>query len=87
GESPHHNGDSYDNENNGAHAEVGQRPLLPRRQRQKNLAPQLRGDPLLPDWDEPLPAEEQNPDRVRDTMSAFQRGTLEARRVDPPVEP
>ncbi|SDD07810.1 nitrate- and nitrite sensing domain-containing protein [Actinokineospora iranica] len=65
----------------------GERPRLPRRQRQQNLAPQLREEPLLPDWEaEPEPHLEHTAERVRDTMSAFQRGTRDARRADPPVE-
>ncbi|MGQ0839076.1 nitrate- and nitrite sensing domain-containing protein [Actinokineospora sp.] len=77
GESPQHND-----------ARGQDRPLLPRRHRQQNLAPQLREEPLLPDWDdEPPPEAEHTAERVRDTMSAFQRGTLDARRADPPVEP
>ncbi|OLR92054.1 sensor histidine kinase [Actinokineospora bangkokensis] len=64
---------------------VAERPALPRRRRQQNLAPQLRDDPLLPDWEaEPPPAGEQTAERVRDTMSAFQRGTREARRSEEP---
>ena len=66
----------------------GGRPALPRRQRQQNLAPQLRGDPLLPDWSdaEDQVEEEGSAERVRDTMSAFQRGTRQAREADPGVE-
>ncbi|GAA3064707.1 nitrate- and nitrite sensing domain-containing protein [Actinokineospora globicatena] len=69
----------------GAPAVRGERPTLPRRQRQQNLAPQLRDEPLLPDWEsEPDPPEqgEQTAARVRDTMAAFQRGTKQARRTD-----
>ncbi|GLZ38817.1 nitrate- and nitrite sensing domain-containing protein [Actinokineospora sp. NBRC 105648] len=63
----------------------GERPLLPRRRRQQNLAPQLREEPLLPDWEtEPGPDNEQTAERVRDTMSAFQRGTRDARQADGP---
>ncbi|MGX7828327.1 sensor histidine kinase [Actinokineospora sp. 24-640] len=66
----------------------GGRPELPRRQRQQNLAPQLREEPLLPDWtDVPgLDDDEDTAERVRDTMSAFQRGTRQARKADPGVE-
>ncbi|MGW5054133.1 nitrate- and nitrite sensing domain-containing protein [Actinokineospora sp. NPDC004072] len=66
----------------------GGRPALPRRQRQQNLAPQLRGEPLLPDWADYAddPEEEDSAERVRDTMSAFQRGTRQAREAEPGVE-
>ncbi len=65
----------------GGHDETG--PALPRRKRQQNLAPQLRDEPPVED----PPEREYSPERVRDTMSAFQRGTRDARRADPPVEP
>ncbi|WP_436497535.1 sensor histidine kinase [Actinokineospora sp. HUAS TT18] len=58
-------------------------PPLPRRKRQQHLAPQLREE--MPVEDD-LPREH-SPERVRSTMAAFQRGTLDARRADPPVEP
>ncbi|RKT56047.1 sensor histidine kinase [Saccharothrix australiensis] len=64
------------------------RPELPRRKRQQNLAPQLVRNDFHPS-PEPL-AEvdaEQSADRVRDGLSAFQRGTLEARRSDDALEP
>ncbi|MFC5290349.1 nitrate- and nitrite sensing domain-containing protein [Actinokineospora guangxiensis] len=66
----------------------GGRPSLPRRQRQQNLAPQLRGEPLLPDWSDAVGPddEEGSAERVRDTMSAFQRGTRQARDAEPGVE-
>ena len=58
------------------------RPSLPRRQRQQNLAPQLR-DEITP-WDAaPDPDSEPSAEQVRDTMSAFQRGTREARGLEP----
>jgi signal transduction histidine kinase len=57
------------------------RPSLPRRQRQQNLAPQLRDE--VTSWDAaPDPDSEPSAERVRDTMSAFQRGTREARDLD-----
>jgi signal transduction histidine kinase len=62
----------------------GGRPSLPRRQRQQNLAPQLREEPVLPDWSDAVaPDEEGSAERVRDTMSAFQRGTRQARDAEP----
>ncbi|WP_245614081.1 nitrate- and nitrite sensing domain-containing protein [Actinokineospora inagensis] len=60
----------------------GERPRLPRRKRQQNLAPQLRAEPLLPDLAADPDLSEQNAERVRDTMAAFQRGTRQARRTD-----
>ncbi|RLK54263.1 nitrate- and nitrite sensing domain-containing protein [Actinokineospora cianjurensis] len=79
--------DSADGARSGAGDATGRgdRPTLPRRQRQQNLAPQLRDEPVVPDWEsEPEPAEqsEQTAKRVRDTMAAFQRGTKQARRTD-----
>ncbi|HVK19944.1 MAG TPA: nitrate- and nitrite sensing domain-containing protein [Actinokineospora sp.] len=59
-------------------------PQLPRRKRQQHLAPQLREEPPS---EVELPDREHSPERVRSTMAAFQRGTLDARRADPPVEP
>ena len=60
------------------------RPLLPRRQRQQNLAPQLRDESVPQTWDEdPDPTAEPSAEEVRDTMSAFQRGTREARDIEP----
>ncbi|WP_018686623.1 sensor histidine kinase [Actinokineospora enzanensis] len=58
-------------------------PSLPRRKRQQNLAPQLREEPVVVEWEaEPEADGEQTASRVRDTMSAFQRGTLRARRTE-----
>jgi signal transduction histidine kinase len=59
-------------------------PALPRRRRQQHLAPQLREE--LTHDEELSERENSTPDRVRHTMSAFQRGTQDARRADPPVE-
>jgi signal transduction histidine kinase len=53
------------------------RPPLPQRRRQQNLAPQLRADPAAA-W----PADEspgESPDQARSRLSAFQRGTRRAR--------
>jgi hypothetical protein len=55
----------------------GDRPPLPQRRRQQNLAPQLREDPA-PGWtDETERAE--SPDQARSRLSAFQSGTRRAR--------
>lgn len=66
----------------------GQRPALPRRRRQQHLAPQLRNEPLT---DPEKPAVEPDPEdfaeRTRSRLSAFQRGTREARRAEDPLEP
>ncbi|MFI6484868.1 nitrate- and nitrite sensing domain-containing protein [Nonomuraea sp. NPDC050663] len=48
---------------------------LPRRQRQRSLAPQLRVAPDEPEAEEP----ERSPEEVRDLFSAFQRGTQRGR--------
>ncbi|WP_433272907.1 nitrate- and nitrite sensing domain-containing protein [Actinosynnema sp. CS-041913] len=64
------------------------RPELPRRRRQQNLAPQLVRNDFHPS-PEPL-AEvdaEQSAERVREGLSAFQRGTRDARRSDDALEP
>ncbi|MEU4805857.1 nitrate- and nitrite sensing domain-containing protein [Actinosynnema sp. NPDC023587] len=69
-------------------AGVGDRPELPRRRRQQNLAPQLVRNDFHP-TPEPL-AEgdvEQSAERVREDLSAFQRGTKDARRSDDALEP
>ena len=57
------------------------RPILPQRNPQHNLAPQLRGD--LYDEPEPELDEDQgkSPEEVRRTMSAFQSGSLLGRRA------
>lgn len=55
-----------------------ERPRLPRRDRQQNLAPQLRNDP---DGGVAEDTAALQPERTRGTMSAFQRGTLDARRA------
>ncbi|RRO18441.1 sensor histidine kinase [Saccharopolyspora rhizosphaerae] len=53
-------------------------PELPRRERRQNLAPQLRGDL---DGGVAEDTASLQPERTRGTMSAFQRGTLDARRA------
>ncbi|WP_033440407.1 sensor histidine kinase [Saccharothrix sp. NRRL B-16314] len=64
------------------------RPELPRRRRQQNLAPQLVRNDFHPS-PEPL-AEvdpEQSAEKVRKGLSAFQRGTRDARRTPDDLEP
>ncbi|ROP42259.1 signal transduction histidine kinase [Saccharothrix texasensis] len=58
------------------------RPELPRRRRQQNLAPQLVRNDFHPS-PEPLPEvdPEKSAERVRKGLSAFQRGTRDARRT------
>ncbi|WP_424187428.1 nitrate- and nitrite sensing domain-containing protein [Actinokineospora sp. G85] len=87
--SPAENGVGESHSQNGQPQAPGERPVLPRRKRQQNLAPQLRDDPVLPDWEADVPRTGENTaERVRDTMSAFQRGTRDARRVeDSPERP
>jgi signal transduction histidine kinase len=53
------------------------RPPLPQRRRQQNLAPQLRAEPVTT-WPEELSTGE-SPDQARSRFSAFQRGTRRAR--------
>ncbi|GAA1348483.1 sensor histidine kinase [Saccharothrix algeriensis] len=64
------------------------RPELPRRKRQQNLAPQLARNDFHPS-PEPLAETdvEQSAERVREGLSAFQRGTRDARRSDDALEP
>ncbi|WP_156758700.1 nitrate- and nitrite sensing domain-containing protein [Actinokineospora pegani] len=87
--SPVENGVGESHSQNGQRLAPGERPVLPRRKRQQNLAPQLRDDPVIPDWESDVPRTGENTaERVRDTMSAFQRGTRDARRVeDSPEQP
>jgi hypothetical protein len=62
-------------------AAARQRPQLPRRQRQANLAPQLRLDTPQAD-EEPAaepPRQLRSPDDARNSMTSFQRGTRQAR--------
>ena len=57
------------------------RPPLPKRRRQHNLVPQLREDPGEQP-EEPERKVEHSPERTRGNMTAFQRGTRDARRGD-----
>ena len=62
---------------------AGDRPPLPQRRRQQNLAPQLRKEPAAT-----RPAEtfrEETPDQARSRLSAFQRGTRQGRDAPAPV--
>ncbi|MBL1073623.1 nitrate- and nitrite sensing domain-containing protein [Nocardia sp. 2] len=63
-----------------AHALPGDhRPMLPRRQRQSSLAPELVREPAAA----PAPRPERTPDQARDLMSAIENGTRQGRRADP----
>jgi signal transduction histidine kinase len=53
------------------------RPPLPQRRRQQNLAPQLRAEPATTWPDDLSPGE--SPDQARSRLSAYQRGTRRAR--------
>ncbi|QBI55077.1 sensor histidine kinase [Streptomonospora litoralis] len=61
----------------------GERPALPRRRRQANLAPQLRHDPAPAggggESDSGAPVSLREPDDARRMMSAFQSGTRQGR--------
>ncbi|HEV7909475.1 MAG TPA: nitrate- and nitrite sensing domain-containing protein [Pseudonocardiaceae bacterium] len=65
-----------------------QRPQLPRRRKQQNLAPQLATDEFVVPA-EPAPEHdlEKSAERTRRGLSAFQAGTREARRTDGAGEP
>jgi len=56
---------------------TGERPPLPQRRRQQNLAPQLRAEPAAT-WPDELSREE-SADQARSRLSAFQRGTRQGR--------
>jgi len=59
----------------------GDRPPLPRRRRQQNLAPQLMtSEPVT---NEPAESFDEDPDQARSRLSAFQQGTRRARAQDP----
>ena len=53
------------------------RPPLPQRRRQQNLAPQLREDPTT-GWPEEH-ARDDSPDETRSRLAAFQQGTRRGR--------
>ncbi len=61
-------------------ASSGRKPL-PRRRRQEHLAPQLQAEPpSTPDSAAGAPAQLRSPDQARTAMTAFQRGTWQARK-------
>ena len=71
-------------------------PLLPRRVRQANLAPQLRARPdadtgevrrTHPSAEEPSPQRERSPEEARDTFASFQRGLSRGRATPVPATP
>jgi hypothetical protein len=62
---------------------TGDRPPLPQRRRQQNLAPQLRADPAMTWPDETF--REETADQARSRLSAFQRGTRQGRDEPAPV--
>jgi hypothetical protein len=65
------------------HAPGGQltpdRPPLPKRRRQHNLAPQLQAEPPTTEWPEEEPFGEDTADQARSRLSAYQRGTMRGR--------
>ncbi|MDT7788622.1 MAG: hypothetical protein QOF58_7041 [Pseudonocardiales bacterium] len=63
------------------------RPELPRRRKQQHLVPQLANDDHRPDLDFAEAHTEEQAERTRDGMSAFQQGTRDARQADDAVEP
>ncbi|TWP51987.1 sensor histidine kinase [Lentzea tibetensis] len=71
------------NENASAPVSDAGKPPLPRRQRQQNLAPQLMDEDYSREAEQgPALQSEQSAERTREGLSAFQRGTLDARRTD-----
>jgi signal transduction histidine kinase len=68
--------------------EGDQRPQLPRRRKQQNLAPQLATDEfVVPAEPAPEHDSEKSAERTRRGFTAFQAGTREARRTDGAGEP
>ncbi|MCP3802518.1 nitrate- and nitrite sensing domain-containing protein [Allokutzneria sp. A3M-2-11 16] len=66
---------------------VRPRPALPQRKPQQSLAPQLRAEPApVPQIAEDLAEHQRSAEEIRNTMSAFQRGTREGRNADSPFE-
>ncbi|MEU5691711.1 nitrate- and nitrite sensing domain-containing protein [Actinosynnema sp. NPDC020468] len=64
------------------------RPELPRRRRQQNLAPQLVRNDFQPSPESPAEVDpEQSAEKARKGLSAFQRGTRDARRTSDDLEP
>lgn len=62
------------------------RPVLPQRQPQNNLAPQLRGDIFDEPEIEEADGDVRSAEEIRDRMSAFQRGSLMGRQADGPSD-
>ncbi|HEV7650060.1 MAG TPA: nitrate- and nitrite sensing domain-containing protein [Actinophytocola sp.] len=62
---------------------AGDRPPLPKRRRQQNLAPQLHEEPAATRPEETF--REETPDQARSRLSAFQRGTRQGREAPAPV--
>ncbi|MFC9993978.1 nitrate- and nitrite sensing domain-containing protein [Nocardia sp. NPDC127526] len=59
----------------------GTRPVLPRRRRQENLAPELAHDPR-PQADAPPTTVQRSAEQARDLMSAIEIGTRQGRQAD-----
>ncbi|SDM79007.1 sensor histidine kinase [Allokutzneria albata] len=71
----------------GGEDSVRPRPALPQRKPQQSLAPQLRAEPApVPQMTEDLAEQHRSAEEIRNTMSAFQRGTREGRNADSPFE-
>jgi signal transduction histidine kinase len=60
-----------------------ERPQLPQRRPQQNIAPQLRNDNLVETTE---PTDDRSADEIRRTMSAFQKGTQEGRQAGDSLE-
>jgi hypothetical protein len=60
-----------------------ERPPLPQRRPQQNIAPQLRNDNLVETTE---PTDDRSADEIRRTMSAFQKGTQEGRQAGDSLE-
>ncbi|HUQ58459.1 nitrate- and nitrite sensing domain-containing protein [Lentzea sp.] len=76
-----------DDQAEGVETRKDTRPELPRRRRQQHLVPQLANDEVRPMPDLAEFNAEERAERTRDGMSAFQRGTRNARQADDVVEP
>jgi signal transduction histidine kinase len=63
-----------------------ERPVLPQRKPQNNLAPQLRGDVFDERGGEEADGGGRSAEEIRDKMSAFQRGSLMGRQADGPSD-
>ncbi|MFI6094704.1 nitrate- and nitrite sensing domain-containing protein [Lentzea sp. NPDC051213] len=67
--------------------EQDDRPQLPRRRRQEHLAPQLANDDFHSVHDMAVHDSDQQAERSRSGLSAFQQGTHDARRAPDALEP